>query len=76
MLSKNEEIIISDYLKKLNDKFYNIDISFIDDFLELVDKDVFCIPRKLLYKYGVLSEHDTHDVKRLLEQYKFTENVH
>ena len=28
LISKNEEIIILDYVKKLNDKFYNIDISF------------------------------------------------
>ena len=41
LISKNEEIIILDYVKKLNDKFYNIDISFIDDFIELVDKDGF-----------------------------------
>ena len=52
LISTNEEIIILDYVKKLNDKFYNIDVSFIDDFIELVDKDDFCIHHEVLFKYG------------------------
>ena len=65
LILSNTDINILEYVKKLNYKFYNIDISFIDDFIELVDKDGFCIPHELIYKYGVLSEHDAHDVKRL-----------
>ena len=76
LILSNTDINILEYVKKLNDKFYNIDISFIDDFIELVDKDDFCIPHELIYKYGVLSERDAHDVKRLLEQYNFLENEH
>ena len=52
LISKNEEIIISLFVKKLNDKFYNIDISFIDDFLEAVNNENFCIHRDMLAKYG------------------------
>ena len=51
-ISTNEETIILDYKKKLNDKFYNIDISFIDEFIELVDKDEFCIYHEMLVIYG------------------------
>ena len=56
-------INIIDYVKLINNESYHIDISFIDDFVELVCDDKCCIHHNMLYKYGVLSEHDTHDVK-------------
>ena len=69
LISKNEEIIILDYVKKLNDKFYNIDISFIDDFIELVDKDDFCIHHEMLVKYGASQmSSGSNDIKFFLEQ--------
>ena len=72
LILKNEEIIISDYVKKINEKFYNIAIQFINDFLELVDKDVFCIHHELLYKYDALTgEIRSSNVLRLLEQLEF-----
>ena len=76
LVNENVEINIIDYVNLLNNESYHIDISFIDDFVELVCNDECCIHHNVLYKYGVLSEHDTHDVKRVLEQYKFTENVY
>ena len=42
------EITMLDYVKKINDMFYNIDISFTDDFIEFVDKEDFIIHHYLL----------------------------
>ena len=40
LLENNIDIRIVDYVKTLNDQIYNIDISFVDDFINLVDKVV------------------------------------
>ena len=42
------ELTIIDYVKKLNEQFYDIDISFIDEFIDLVDKDDFVIHHNML----------------------------
>ena len=76
IIDENVEITIIDYVKLLNDDVYHIDITFVNDLLLLIYEDECCIHHDMLYKYGVLSEHDTRDVKRLIEQYKFTEIVH
>jgi hypothetical protein len=47
-------INIIDYVKEVNKLSYNIDISFIDEFIELVDKNDFCIHHDMLVKYGIL----------------------
>ena len=75
LIDENVEINIIDYVKLLNDKFYDIDISFINDFISLVGKNECCIHHDMLYKYGVINEHDTSHIKRLFEQYNFIENV-
>ena len=74
IIDENVEITIIDYVKLLNYDVYHIDIAFVNDLLLLIYEDECCIHHGMLYKYGVLSEHDTHDVKRLFEQYKFIEN--
>ena len=74
LVRENSEITILDYVKKINDMFYNIDFSFIDDFIEFVDKEDFIIHHYLLEKYGVITIKDTFYVKRLLEQYEFEED--
>ena len=77
LVSSNTVITILEYVKKLNDKFYNIDVSCIDDFLELVDKDDFCIHNELLYKYDALTgEIRPSNVLRLLEQLEFKDGEH
>ena len=58
LINENVEINIIDYVKSLNDESYHIDISFIDDFINLVDKDEFCISHDMLFEYGILNEHD------------------
>ena len=74
----NSEIPINiiDYVKKVNELECKIsDISFIDDFIKLVDRKDFCIHHSMLQTYGVLSIKDTADVKRLLNRHKFEKNI-
>jgi len=70
----NPEINIIDFVKKLNEVTYNIDISFIEEFIDLVGRTDFCVPHTALFTYGILTERDsTHDVKRLLDRNEFVE---
>ena len=62
LVNGNEVITIIEYVKKLNDTFYHIDISFIDDFIELVNKEGFIIHHYMLFKYEVLSKSDSYNV--------------
>ena len=55
LIENKENITIIDYVKQVNKILYNIDISFIDDFIELVSKDECCIHDNMLQKYGVLN---------------------
>ena len=75
LVDQNVEINILDYVKLLNNESYHIDISFIDDLINLVDKDECCISHDMLYKYGVLSDYATTHIKRMLEQYNFIDGV-
>ena len=71
---KNPSIV--EYVKALNEKFYHIDISFIDDFLKLVGTDECVIPHMMLEKYGVLKIKDSAQVARKLKDYNLIENMH
>ena len=73
LLVQNPKINIIDFAKQYNLLTKNIDVSFVDQFLSMVESDDFCIHHDMLYLYGVLSECTTYDVKRLLEQYQFEE---
>jgi hypothetical protein len=78
----NNVFIKNSIFKELNEKFYKIDISFIDDFLKLVGTNECIIPHMMLEKYGVLKikgekQEDTTTVKRLLKkQLKLPENLY
>ena len=68
-------INIIDYVKAINKLKYNIDIDFIDEFIELVDKDECCIHHDMLKKYKVLQlTKGTTDIKNLIKQYELIEN--
>ena len=76
LVNEDEVITIIEYVKKLNDKFYHIDISCIDDFIELVDKEGFTISHELLFKYGITSmTGGTGDVKKIIERNDGVEGV-
>ena len=66
------EIKILDYVKTINTLDNNINIDFIDEFIELVGNNTFCIPHIMLQTYGILTNIDTtKDVRILLEQNNF-----
>ena len=56
LLQDNKDITIIDYVKELNNEYFNIDISFIGDFIELVDKEGFVINHEILFKYNILTK--------------------
>jgi len=56
-LVKNKiNMMILEYIKKINELKYNIDISFIDELLELVIRDECCIHHNILMKYNILTK--------------------
>jgi len=73
LVEQRQDITINEFVKEVNKRKFNIDISFIDEFLELVDKDECCIHHEKLHKYGVISLQTTSQVKRLMEQNNFVE---
>jgi phage anti-repressor protein len=75
LIENQININIIDFVKEINKLNYNIDISFIDKFIELVSKDECCIHHNMLQKYAVSSlKGGTSDIKKLLDQNNFIEN--
>uniref|UniRef100_A0A6C0H7N4 DUF3627 domain-containing protein n=1 Tax=viral metagenome TaxID=1070528 RepID=A0A6C0H7N4_9ZZZZ len=77
LLEEQITINIIDYVKEVNNLYYKIDISFIDEFINLVSKDECCIYHDKLQKYGILKIYNgTTNIKRLLiDQNLFQENI-
>ena len=76
LVNENEVITIIEYVKKLNDTFYHIDISFIYDFIELVDKEGFIISHDMLFKYQILSKTSSTNVLISLNSYELEDHLH
>jgi phage anti-repressor protein len=75
LVSSKTIINIIDYVKAINKLKYNIDINFIDEFIELVNKDECCIHHNMLQKYNILNlKNGSTNIKRILDQYEFIEN--
>ena len=67
-------INIIDFVKEINKLEFKIDISFIDEFIELVSKNECCIHHNMLQKYGISNlKGGTSDIKKILEQNEFIE---
>ena len=75
LVSDHCDISIIDYVKLLNKKIFNIDIDFIDDFIDLVDKEGFTISHDMLFKYKVLQKTDSANVLRSLNSYNLEELI-
>ena len=43
LVENGADISIKEYIEEVNDAFYQIDIDFMDDFMNLVKKDECCI---------------------------------
>jgi len=48
LVEEKIEFTINEYIEVVNDKFYDIDISFMKDFQDLVSKDECCIHHEML----------------------------
>ena len=73
LVNNRINISIVDYVKAVNDIKYKIDISFIDELLELVNRDDCCIHHDKLITYKVLTINTSGHIKRTLDQYEFIE---
>ena len=74
LIDNQINVNIIDYVKEINKLGLNIDISFIDEFIELVNKNECCIHHNMLQKYGVINlKSCSSDIKRLLNQNDFIE---
>ena len=69
LVNNDIDINIINYVKKVNNLIYNIDISFIDDFLDLVEEDKICIPHEYLIKYGIVTTTRSNNVLQMLDQF-------
>ena len=56
-------------MPSINNLIYNIDISFIDNFLDLVEEDKICIPHEFLIKYGIATTTRSNNVLQMLDQF-------
>jgi len=75
LVENQQQITIIEYVKEINKIDFNIDISFIDEFIELVSKNECCIHHDMLQKYNVITmKGTTNDIKKMLEQYEMEEN--
>ena len=69
LIEQQQTINIIDYVKEVNNRYYQIDIKFIDEFIELVNKDDCCIHHNLLQKYGISKlKGGTADIRKILIQ--------
>jgi len=82
LIDNKIKINLIDYVKDVNEKYHNIDISFIDDFMNYINVNDYVIHQSMLEKYGVLtifdknkSKNDSFKVKRLLIKYGFKEDI-
>ena len=74
LVDNQVNVNIIDFVKEVNKLEFKIDITFIDEFIELVSKNECCIHHNMLEKYEVLKlDKGTTRVKELLEQNNFIE---
>ena len=72
LVIKKKNVNIIEYVKEINELTFKIDISFMNDFIELVYKDTFCIHHSMLKKYGVSNlTGGSSEVNVIMKQYGF-----
>jgi phage shock protein A len=77
-LSDNlKNIKLNEYFNLIQSQFYsNLDISFMDYFLELITKkDDICIEHQKLIEYGIINTKRSNDIKDCLEKFNAQENI-
>ena len=70
-------IKLNDYFSLIQSQFYsNLDISFMDYFLELITKrDEICIDHQKLIEYGIINTKRSNDIKDCIEKCNSIENT-
>jgi len=68
LVDEKIDLPVRAYIEVVNEMFYNIDIKFMNDFMDLVDKDECCIPHDKLETYAGYKFYDSNDVLKLLEK--------
>ena len=72
LVIKKKNVNIIEYVKEINELTFKIDISFMNDFIELVYKDTCCIHHSMLKKYGVSNlTGGSSEVNVIMKQYGF-----
>jgi len=63
-------LAIKEYIMNVRNMFYkNVDISFMDEFMDLCTRTDFCINANEMFpKYGVVSRGKTDDIKKCIER--------
>ena len=69
LIDNNIDLTLIEYIKDANKRFYEYDISFMEEFMNLVDRVDFCIPHEYLIKYGVIKikKNDSSKILQMLE---------
>ena len=71
----NKEINIIEYAKLLNNELYKIDISFLEYFISLIDKDDCCIHYKVLEEFGIFQFDTSNKFLNKMKKNEFEENI-
>ena len=68
LIKNNINLTLIEYIKDANKKFYEYDISFMEDFMELVNRDDFCISHEYLKKYKIITINcDNSNISKMLK---------
>ena len=69
LCSKMKEMTVHRYVEEMNEKFFHMDLSFMEENLEYVLKDGCCfIPHTKLWDMGVVAKRTTGHILRLLTE--------
>lgn len=75
LINDNKEINIIEYAKLLNNELYKIDISFLEYFISLIDKDDCCIHYKKLEEYGIYKFDNSNKFLKKMIKNEFEEGI-
>ena len=74
---KLRNVKLNEYFTLIQSQFYsNLDISFMDYFLELINKkDEICIEHQKLIEYGIINTNRSNHIKECIEKLNAQENI-
>ena len=77
LIKNNKRLTIIEYVKDVNSMFNKLDINFMNEFMELVERDDMCISHEYLKKYEVVSAKNTssNDILKMLGYRNLKEDI-